>query len=77
MSRRLLLLLTLTCAVGVGTVYFPQAVSPLVVTALHVSPGSAGLVVTAVQIGYTAGIFLLVPLGDRLPTARSSSPCSP
>ncbi|MFD7928711.1 MFS transporter, partial [Streptomyces sp. NPDC059742] len=67
MSRRLLLLLALTCAVGVGTVYFPQAVSPLVVTALHASPGSAALVVTAIQIGYTAGIFLLVPLGDRLP----------
>ncbi|MFD9012057.1 MFS transporter, partial [Streptomyces sp. NPDC059552] len=67
MSRRLLLLLTLTCAVGVGTVYFPQAVSPLVVAALHASPGSATLVVTAIQIGYTAGIFLLVPLGDRLP----------
>lgn len=67
MSRRLLLLLTLTCAVGVGTVYFPQAISPLVVAALHESPGSATLVVTAIQIGYTAGIFLLVPLGDRLP----------
>nr|WP_078937788.1 MFS transporter [Streptomyces virginiae] len=67
MSHRLLLLLTLTCAVGVGTVYFPQAVSPLVVAALHASPGSATLVVTAIQIGYTAGIFLLVPLGDRLP----------
>ncbi|MCX5175658.1 MFS transporter [Streptomyces virginiae] len=67
MSRRLLLLLTLTCAVGVGTVYFPQAVSPLVGAALHESPGSAALVVSAIQIGYTAGIFLLVPLGDRLP----------
>ncbi|MFI1281724.1 MFS transporter [Streptomyces sp. NPDC020858] len=67
LSRRLVLLLALTCAVGVGTVYFPQAISPLVVAALHASPGSAALVVTAIQVGYTVGIFLLVPLGDRLP----------
>ncbi len=34
---------------------------------LHVTPDSAAMVVTAVQLGYAAGIFLLVPLGDRLP----------
>ncbi|KRB68963.1 MFS transporter [Kitasatospora sp. Root187] len=67
MSRRMLLLLAVTCAVAVGTVYFPQAISPLVATALHVSADSASLTVTATQIGYTAGMFLLVPLGDRLP----------
>lgn len=67
MSRRLLLLLALTCGVAVGNIYFPQTISPLVAAGLHVSPDSAALAVTAVQFGYAAGIFLLVPLGDRLP----------
>ncbi|MBC6467477.1 MFS transporter [Actinomadura alba] len=67
MSRRLTLLLALTCGVAVGNVYFPQAISPSVASGLHITPDSAALVVTAVQLGYTAGIFLLVPLGDRLP----------
>ncbi|MEV7420130.1 MFS transporter [Streptomyces sp. NPDC089919] len=67
MSRRTLLLLALTCAVGVGNIYFPQAVSPLAGAGLGVGPDAAAATVTATQIGYTAGIFLLVPLGDRLP----------
>ncbi|MFF5126042.1 MFS transporter [Streptomyces syringium] len=67
MSRRLVLILALTCAVGVGNVYFPQAISPLVAAGLGEAPESAALVVTATQVGYTAGILLLVPLGDRLP----------
>ncbi|MFC7547714.1 MFS transporter [Plantactinospora sp. GCM10030261] len=67
MSRRLLLLLTITCGVAVGNVYFPQTIGPLVASGLRVDPESATSVVTAVQLGYTAGIFLLVPLGDRLP----------
>lgn len=67
MSHRLVLILALTCAVGVGNIYFPQAISPLVASGLRESPDSAALVVTATQVGYTAGIFLLVPLGDRLP----------
>lgn len=66
MNRRLLLLLSLTCAVGVGNIYFPQAIAPLVAAGLHESPDAAALVVTATQAGYTIGIFLLVPLGDRL-----------
>ncbi|MEV5691952.1 MFS transporter [Micromonospora globbae] len=70
MSRRLLALLTLTCGVAVGNVYFPQTISPLVGAGLHVDADSAALVVTAVQFGYAAGIFLLVPLGDRLPHRR-------
>src|SRR3981081_3133063 len=67
MSRRLIMLLALTCGVAVGNVYFPQTISPLVASGLHVGPDSAALVVTATQFGYAAGIFLLVPLGDRLP----------
>lgn len=67
MSRRIVLLLAVTCGVAVGNIYFPQAVTPLIASGLDASPDSAALVVTAAQIGYAAGIFLLVPLGDRLP----------
>uniref|UniRef100_UPI0010410CBD MFS transporter n=1 Tax=Actinomadura roseirufa TaxID=2094049 RepID=UPI0010410CBD len=67
MSRRLILLLSLTCGVAVGNLYFPQALAPLVATGLDASPASAALVVTAAQSGYAAGNFLLVPLGDRFP----------
>ncbi|MFF8653721.1 MFS transporter [Streptomyces huasconensis] len=63
----MVLLLAVVCGVAVGNVYFPQAVSPLVAEGLHVSADTATLVVTATQFGYAAGIFLLVPLGDRVP----------
>ncbi|WP_243274266.1 MFS transporter [Streptomyces albus subsp. chlorinus] len=64
------LLLAVTCAVAVGNLYFPQAIVPLAAEGLHTSPDAASLAVTATQAGYTAGIFLLVPLGDRLPHRR-------
>jgi predicted MFS family arabinose efflux permease len=48
-------------------IYFPQAISPLIACDLHVPGESAALVATAVQLGYAAGLFLLVPLVDRLP----------
>ncbi len=67
MTRRMTLLLALTCGAAVGNIYFPQAISPLVTHGLGVTPTAAALVVTAAQLGYAAGIFLLVPLGDRLP----------
>jgi predicted MFS family arabinose efflux permease len=60
-------LLALACGVAVGNVYFPQAVTPLVAAGLRISADQAALVITAAQIGYACGIFLLVPLGDRVP----------
>ncbi|MGV9885202.1 MFS transporter [Streptomyces sp. NPDC003006] len=66
----MVLLLAVVCGIAVGNVYFPQAVSPLVGEGLHVSPDTAALVVTATQFGYAGGIFLLVPLGDRIPYRR-------
>jgi predicted MFS family arabinose efflux permease len=65
LGRGLIGLLAIACAVGVGNVYLAQAVTPLVASGLHVAAASAALVVTATQFGYTAGIFLLVPLSDR------------
>jgi predicted MFS family arabinose efflux permease len=70
LSRRVILVLALACGVGVANIYFPQAISPLIAHGLRVSPGSAAEVVTAAQFGYALGIFLLVPLGDRLAHRR-------
>ncbi|GAA3929336.1 MFS transporter [Streptomyces gulbargensis] len=66
LGRRLTLLLALTCAFAVGNLYFPQALTPLVAADLGVAADTASATVTATQAGYTAGMFLLVPLGDRL-----------
>ena len=65
-GSRLILLLALACGVGVANIYFPQAISPLIARGFHVPVGSAAGVVTATQFGYAAGLFLLVPLGDRV-----------
>ncbi|MFC4908669.1 MFS transporter [Actinomadura gamaensis] len=69
-GRGVVLVLALACGVAVGNVYFPQAISPSIASGLGVSPDAAALVVTATQFGYAAGIFLLVPLGDRVPHRR-------
>lgn len=66
MSRRLILFMAIACGVGVANVYFAQALTPLIAHGLGVSQGAAAFVATTSQLGYAAGIFLLVPLGDRL-----------
>jgi predicted MFS family arabinose efflux permease len=66
LGRRLSLILAVAAGVSVANVYFPQAMSPLVAAGLGVRPATAALVATTTQLGYAAGIFLLVPLGDRL-----------
>jgi len=70
MRNRLVLLLATVSGVAVGNVYFPQSLTPAVAAGLHVSPGGAATVITAAQAGYTAGLFLLVPLGDRVPVRK-------
>lgn len=66
LTRPLTLLLSIACGVAVANIYFPQAISPLIASGLNTSKSSAALVTTCAQFGYAAGIFLLVPLGDRL-----------
>ena len=77
MRNRLVLLLATVSGVAVGNVYFPQSLTPAVAAGLHVSPGGAATVITAAQAGYTAGLFLLVPLGDRVPRSIPHTPGTP
>jgi predicted MFS family arabinose efflux permease len=66
LSKRLVLLMAIACGAAVANIYYAQ---PLLSTIAHdfsVSDGTAGLLVTASQVGYAAGLVLLVPLGDLL-----------
>jgi predicted MFS family arabinose efflux permease len=64
LSPSLVLLMAIGCGAAVANIYYAQ---PLLSTIAHefaISDGTAGLLVTASQVGYAAGLVLLVPLGD-------------
>jgi predicted MFS family arabinose efflux permease len=66
LSRGLVALMAVACGAAVANIYYAQ---PLLSTIAHhfaVSDGTAGLLVTASQVGYAAGLVLLVPMGDLL-----------
>ncbi len=67
--RRQLLALSTGCALAVANLYYAQPLLAAIARTFHTQEGSAGLVVTATQIGYATGPLLLVPLGD-LPERR-------
>ncbi|MFE7613367.1 MFS transporter [Streptomyces celluloflavus] len=63
-ARRLILLLAATSAVTAANVYLSQPLLGAVAASLGVGPDLLGAVPTATQLGYAAGILLLVPAGD-------------
>ncbi len=66
LSRRVILVMAVACGVCVANVYYAQPISPLFAADFHVAASAAAVVPVASQLGYAAGLFLLVPLGDRL-----------
>jgi predicted MFS family arabinose efflux permease len=60
------LLLAVACGASVANLYYAQPLLDVIARDLGVSAGAAGLLVTASQVGYAAGLVLLVPLGDLL-----------
>jgi predicted MFS family arabinose efflux permease len=69
-SRRLVLLLALTCGAAVANLYYAQPLLHTIAGAFSVSNSDAGLLVTVTQAGYVVGLALLVPLGDLLERRR-------
>ena len=51
----------------VGNLYYLQPVLHSAATSLKVGTGAAGTLVTLTQLGYAAGLLLIVPLGDLHP----------
>jgi predicted MFS family arabinose efflux permease len=70
MSRGLTLLFALASGVAVGNLYWAQPLLVDIARSLGVTPAAAGMLVTVTQVGYSAGVFLLVPLGDTLNRRR-------
>lgn len=64
LSRITLLLFALTCGVSVANVYYAQPLLDSIAATFTIDPSVIGLVVTLTQIGYAAGLLLIVPLGD-------------
>jgi predicted MFS family arabinose efflux permease len=51
----------------VANLYYAQPVLHLVARDFHSGSGPASLIITATQVGYAAGLLLVVPLGDLHP----------
>src|SRR3954451_21177852 len=66
MPGRLVALLAVACGATVANLYYAQPLLDTIARELHVSPGVAGLLVTATQAGYVTGLLFIVPLGDLL-----------
>ena len=64
LSPGLVRLMAVTCAVTVANLYYAQPLLHSIGSSLHVSQGSASLLVTVGQLGYAAGLLFIVPAGD-------------
>lgn len=60
------LLLATACCIVVANIYFNQSVLSLIAAAFPRDRDMVSLVPMATQLGYTAGLFFLIPLGDYI-----------
>jgi len=64
LSNRLVVVMAITTGAIVANLYYAQPLLHQVAKSFHVGSAAAALVVTCTQIGYAAGLLLIVPLGD-------------
>jgi predicted MFS family arabinose efflux permease len=70
LSNWLTVLLAVSCGLIVANLYYAQPLIGPIAADLGLSPQSAGLIVTMTQLGYGAGLLLIVPLGDLFENRR-------
>lgn len=70
MSRRKTILLAFAAGATVANLYYAQPLLAQIGADFGVRAAAVSIVVTATQLGYAAGLLLLVPLGDALERRR-------
>jgi predicted MFS family arabinose efflux permease len=70
LDRSLLMVMAVACGVFVANVYYNQPILELLQQAFPRAVGLVNLAPTATQLGFACGLFLLVPLGDRIDRRR-------
>jgi predicted MFS family arabinose efflux permease len=66
MSRSLVTLIAVATGAVVANLYYAQPVLHQIGEEFHAGSGQVSLIVTCTQVGYAAGLLLVVPLGDLL-----------
>ncbi len=64
LPRWLVMIFAVTCGISVANIYYAQPLLDAIASDLAIDQAKIGLVVTLTQVGYAAGLFLVVPLGD-------------
>jgi len=67
LPRSLVILIAVATGAVVANLYYAQPVLHVVAHDFHSGSGLASLIITATQVGYAAGLLLVVPLGDLHP----------
>ena len=70
LTRALVLTLAAATGIAAANMYYAQPLLHTIAERFGASVGSAGLIVTASQIGYALGLAFLVPAGDLLDRRR-------
>lgn len=63
-------LMAAACGFAVSNLYYNQPLLPAMGASFGRSSADAGLIATLTQLGYAAGLFLFVPLGDKVDRKR-------
>lgn len=66
MSTRLSFFLALACSLILANLNYTQTIIADIGEAILLDDSAGGIIVTSAQLGYVAGILLLVPLGDKV-----------
>ena len=75
-SPALLGLLAVAAGLGVANIYYCQPLLEVMAKTFHVDARTATVVATATQLGYAAGLLLIVPLADSVERKRLMLGCT-